>query len=84
MKLNRVMFSLGLAAIVAPGAARAQAISAMFGGYLPASDVQQVTTNAQTVAQSRQGTLSLGLNLDLGMLRGSLAYASGTDRKSVV
>ena len=78
MKSYRVMFSIGLAAMAAPAAARAQAVTAMFGGYLPASNVQQVTTNAQTAAQSRQGTLSLGLNLDLGMLRGSLAYASGT------
>jgi hypothetical protein len=77
MKASKVLFSIALVA-AAPMAAHAQSISALFGGYLPATNVQQVTTNATTVAQSRQGTLSLGANLDMSYLRISAAYASGT------
>ena len=77
MKASKVLVSIALVAAV-PMIAQAQAVSAMFGGYLPATNVSQVTTSATSVAQSRQGTLSLGANLDLGMLRGSFAYATGT------
>lgn len=70
------------AALVALAAAApvagAQSITAMIGGYVPGNSVNQVTTGAQSVAESRQGTLSLGANIDLGLLRGSFAYASGT------
>jgi hypothetical protein len=78
MKSYRVLFWVALVAAV-PLALPAQvALTPMFGGYLPANNVQQVTTDARSVAETRQGTLSLGLNLDLGALRGTLAYASGT------
>jgi len=58
--------------------ASAQSITAMIGGYVPRSSVSQVTSGAQSVAESRQGTLSLGANIDLGLVRGTFAYASGT------
>lgn len=71
-----------IAAMSSPGVARAQvAVTPMIGGYVPASDLHQVSTGAQNVAKTRNGTLSLGVNLDLGALRGSLAYASGTTIK---
>jgi hypothetical protein len=76
-KLSRSLMSLSVLAAL-PAAAHAQSVTAMIGGYVPGSSVHQVTSDAQTLAESRQGTMSLGLNLDLGMLRGSLAYASGT------
>lgn len=70
-------------ALVAPSLVRAQvSITPMVGGYVPASDVNQVTGNAQTIAKTRDGTLSLGLNLDFGPLRGTVAYASGTTIKN--
>lgn len=54
----------------------------MIGGYVPASNVNQVSGNAQDIAKTRDGTLSLGANVELGMLRGSLMYASGTTIKN--
>jgi len=70
-----------LAAVAAP--VRAQiAITPMLGGYVPASDVKQVQGSATSIAKTREGTLALGVNLDLGALRGSVAYASGTTIKN--
>jgi hypothetical protein len=68
------------AAVVFPLHAQVS-LTSLVGGYVPASDLSQVSTSAQTVAKTRDGTLSLGLNLDLGPLRGSVAYASGTTIK---
>jgi hypothetical protein len=63
--------------------ARAQvAVTAMAGGYVPASDVNQVTGSASNIAKTRDGTLSLGANVDFGMLRLSTAYATGTTIKN--
>ena len=78
--------ALGSAAALVAIAAlpmRAQiSITPMVGGYIPASDVNQVTGTAQGIAKTRDGTLSLGANVDLGMLRGTLMYASGTTIKN--
>jgi hypothetical protein len=85
MKLGRVMFATGslALALALPAFAGAQvSVTPMVGGYAPASDMNQVTGNAQTIAKTRDGTLSLGLNLDFGALRGSVAYASGTTIKN--
>jgi hypothetical protein len=57
-------------------------ITPMVGGYIPASDVNQVTGDAQDIAKRREGTLSLGANIDFGMLRATAAYASGTTIKN--
>jgi hypothetical protein len=65
------------AIIAAPVSARAQ-LSILAGGYVPGSDVHSVTSGAQTLAEQRKGTLSLGANIDLGIFRVSGAYASGT------
>ena len=79
MKLRLFALTTLAAAVSVPALAGAQvAITPMVGGYTAASDLHQVGGNAQTIAEKREGTLSLGLNLDLGALRGSLAYASGT------
>jgi hypothetical protein len=72
-------------AMLAAAAALAHAqisITPMLGGYVPASDVNQVQGNATNIAKTREGTLALGVDLDLGMLRGSVAYASGTTIKN--
>jgi hypothetical protein len=72
-------------AMLAAGAALAHAqisITPMLGGYVPASDVNQVRGDATNIAKTREGTLALGVNLDLGLLRGSVAYASGTTIKN--
>jgi len=62
---------------------RAQvSITPMLGGYVPASDVNQLQGSANNIAKTREGTLALGANLDFGLLRGSVAYASGTTIKN--
>lgn len=72
-----------LVSIAAAPMARAQiAVTPLIGGYVPANDVNQIGGSAETLAKTREGTLSLGLNLDLGPLRGTLAYASGTTIKN--
>lgn len=76
-KLSQVLVTtLALTGIAT--VARAQSITAMVGGYVPGNSVNQVTSGAQSVAESRQGTLSLGANLDFGLIRLSGAYATGT------
>src|SRR3954468_3019760 len=83
MKSSRALLTSAalLALSIAPSIAHAQ-LSILAGGYVPGSDVHQVTSGAQTIAESRNGTLSLGANLELGALRLSSAYASGTTIKN--
>lgn len=72
-----------LAAAALPAIGRAQvSITPMVGGYIPASDVNQVTGTASSIAKTRDGTMSLGLDLDFGMLRATALYASGTTLKN--
>jgi hypothetical protein len=84
MKQLRALLSVTAALAALAGSARAQVtITPMVGGYLPASDMHQVTGSAQNLAKTRDGTLSLGAAVDFGMLRGTLMYASGTTIKNV-
>jgi hypothetical protein len=77
---------LALAALVGftPVVARAQVINVtpLIGGYVPAGDWVELKTGAENVANRREGTRSLGLNLEFGSFRGSLAYASGMNIKN--
>ena len=83
MKQLRALLSSTMALAVLAGSARAQVtITPMVGGYVPASDMHQVTGSAQNLAKTRDGTLSLGAAVDFGMLRGTLMYASGTTIKN--
>jgi hypothetical protein len=71
-----------LVGAVASTASAQISITPMVGGYVPASDINQVTGDAQDIAKTRNGTLSLGANVDFGMLRLSGMYASGTTIKN--
>jgi hypothetical protein len=84
MNRRRVLrFAVLVGAITVPAVARAQAaLTPLIGGYIPAGDLTQVREGAENVATTRNGVLSLGLNLDVGPLRGSVAYASGTTIKN--
>lgn len=83
MKTLRALSSAAALVAIAALPLRAQiTITPMVGGYIPASDVNQVTGDAQDVAKTREGTLSLGANIDFGMLRGTAMYASGTTIKN--
>ena len=81
---HRIVVASSLAlCLAAVSTARAQvAITPLIGGYVPATDVNQIGGSAETLAKTREGTLSLGLNVDLGPLRGTVAYASGTTIKN--
>jgi hypothetical protein len=82
MRLRFVLSGAVLLASVASGASAQVTITPMVGGYIPASDIHQVSSGAQNVAKSRDGTLSLGANIGFGALRATLAYASGTTIKN--
>lgn len=79
---KRVLGSILLAIAAAPIANAQISITPLIGGYVPATDVNQIGGSAENIAKTREGTLSLGLNVDLGPLRGTLAYASGTTIKN--
>ena len=61
-----------------PRASHAQGITItpQIGVYVPANSLDSLQSGGQQVRVKREGTLALGLNLDLGFLRGSIAYAS--------
>jgi hypothetical protein len=75
------MLALAAALTLVPAAARAQSVhvSPMIGAYIPASDFQTLKGSAEEIRLEREATLGLGLILDLGMIRGTVAYATGTD-----
>ncbi len=81
MHVRTFLSGAGLVAAIAPIAVSQVTITPMAGGYIAASDVGSFERSANLV-RSRDGTLSLGANIDFGMLRGTLAYASGTTIKS--
>jgi hypothetical protein len=77
------MFRRTLLALVALFAVTAAAdaqvnVTPLIGGYVPADDWSQLKTNAESYVQTRQGRRSLGLNVEVGSFRGSVAYASNT------
>ena len=60
-----------------PRAANAQVtVTPQIGVYIPGNSLDSLKAGAQTVRVDRSGTLGMGLNIDFGFLRGSLAYAS--------
>lgn len=85
LRVTSVGAAFGAALVVAAGLAAPAAaqltITPMVGGYIPASDIHAVSSGAQNLAKTRDGTLSLGADLDVGILRGTLVYASGTTIK---
>jgi hypothetical protein len=79
MKLIGLM--LATAAAIGLGSAEAaQAqihITPAAGAFIPASDLRDLKDQAEQTRLDRSGTLGLGLNVELGWLRGSIAYATG-------
>jgi len=47
------------------------------GVFIPATDLEDLEGQAEQTRFDRSGTLGLGLNVELGWLRGSVAYATG-------
>ncbi|HSJ24253.1 MAG TPA: outer membrane beta-barrel protein [Longimicrobiales bacterium] len=78
--MNRGVYMLLAVAALAAAPATAQAqihVTPALGAWIPASDLQGVRSGAEQLELDRRGTLALGLNVDVGWLRGSIAYASG-------
>jgi hypothetical protein len=79
---RRTLLSAVALFALAPALAGGQVnVTPLIGGYVPASDWNQIKTGAQNVATKREGARSIGLNLEVGSFRGSLAYVSGTTIK---
>jgi hypothetical protein len=68
---------LGAVAFTAAPAAAQIHVTPVVGTFIPATDLRDLRTEADDVRLRREGTLGLGLNVDAGWLRGSIAYASG-------
>jgi hypothetical protein len=71
------MAALAALALGKPAASFAQGITVtpLFGAYVPGGSFHEL--QAQAGQLERGSTLGLGLNIGLGMFRGSIAYASG-------
>lgn len=78
MKLLKYgMTVIALAALNATSVEAQIHITPSLGAYIPASDLKDLRSQADQTRLNREGTLGLGLNLEMGFLRGSIAYASG-------
>src|SRR5688572_12422026 len=77
--MKRSFLVLAAAAMLAPVAAQAQGISLTpsVGMYIPASDLYALRDGATQATIDKEGTFALGMNIDFGVLRGTVAYASG-------
>lgn len=79
MRITRLTILAGMAAAAlhaAPAAAQIQ-VTPVVGAFIPASDLKGLRSEAEQRRVDREGTLGLGLNVEAGWLRGSLAYATG-------
>jgi hypothetical protein len=85
MNISRCAVALTAVLALTPGAARAQgiAMTPTAGAFIPASDLRGLRDQAEQRRLERQAALGIGLNVEAGMFRGTLAYATGatlTDR----
>jgi hypothetical protein len=78
MRFMRPLLLAALAVLPAAPVARAQGIhlTPMLGAYKQASDFQTLKGEAQSIDLKRENTMALGANLELGALRGTLAYVT--------
>lgn len=68
--------AFGMAALPQISTAQGISITPQIGVYIPGDSFDALEQGGQEVRVKKEGSLALGLNLDLGILRGSLAYAS--------
>lgn len=68
-----------VASVTSPRWSHAQGFSVtpQMGVYVPGNDLDSLRAGAQRVLVKKEGAFALGLNVNLGKFRGSLAYASG-------
>jgi hypothetical protein len=77
--MRKILFGfLVLGAVALPAETQAQGITftPQIGVYIPGDDFESVRSGADSVRVNKEGALALGLNVDIGFLRGSIAYAS--------
>lgn len=74
-----VGFMAAAALLGAAGQVEAQGLTVTpsLGAYIPASDFKGLRDEAENQRLEKEGTLALGLSVEMGWLRGTLAYASG-------
>jgi len=66
-----------LAVAAVPRASHAQiGVTPQIGVYIPGNDFHSLRAGADSIRAKSEGALALGLNVEFGMLRGSVAYAS--------
>jgi hypothetical protein len=78
--MRRFVFALAAAvAVIAPASAHGQGITITpaVGLYIPANDFYNLRDEASNATIEKEGTFAMGLNVEFGSLRGSVAYASG-------
>jgi len=78
----RIGWCAAAAAAMALAAAPTEAqiyITPAAGVFIPASDLEDLEGQAEQTRLERSGTLGLGLNIEFGWLRGSIAYATGAN-----
>jgi hypothetical protein len=78
--MRRTLFTAFAGALLALPAAPVSAqiyITPAVGVFIPATDLEDLEGQAEQTRFDRSGTLGLGLNVELGWLRGSVAYATG-------
>jgi hypothetical protein len=75
---KHLMLAIALVAVAAvPRASHAQiGVTPQIGVYIPGNDFHSIRAGADSIRAKSEGALALGLNVDFGMLRGSVAYAS--------
>ena len=79
-----LLFGLATLAIAAlPSTSHAQiGVTPQIGFYVPGDDFESIRAGADSIKVNKEGSLALGLTVDFGMLRGSLAYASSATLNS--
>jgi opacity protein-like surface antigen len=77
--MRRTLLAAIAGALLTPAAPAAAQIyiTPAVGVFIPASDLRDLEGQAEQTRFDRSGTLGLGFNIELGWLRGSLAYATG-------
>jgi hypothetical protein len=78
--MRRVLLAAIAAGLFVLPAAPASAqiyITPTAGVYIPATDLDNLQAEAEETRLDRSGTFGIGMNVELGWLRGTLAYATG-------
>lgn len=77
MRKYLVLGIAGLALAALPQTSQAQiSVTPQIGFYVPGDDFESIRAGADSIRVNKEGSLALGLNVNFGMLRGSIAYAS--------